>query len=94
MPASKMNLPSHFRDWNVSNRSVAKMEKAAPARPLYRQTWFLAVAAAALVAIIVVIAVPLAVLLPKRHGKAGTAILLPLYIYPNTSTAWDPLYSA
>lgn len=53
------------------------------------------VAVAALIAIIIIIAVPLAILIPKKNkGKHDASILLPLYIYPKDNSTWAPLYNA
>ncbi|CAL3969703.1 hypothetical protein PZA11_007708 [Diplocarpon coronariae] len=52
-----------------------------------------AVAAAFVIAIIIAVVVPLAIILPNKEDTGRkTSILLPLYIYPATSTTWSPLY--
>ncbi|KAK4580546.1 hypothetical protein LTR86_000749 [Recurvomyces mirabilis] len=54
-----------------------------------RRTWF----AVSIVAVLVIlaIAVPLAVILPRRIHGLPTAVILPLYSYP-LGGAWDPLF--
>lgn len=69
----------------------------APEHTIYRQRkwtrlwWIFGILA--VVAILVVIIVPLAVILPRRHHSQGliSTVLVPLYIYP-VSDAWEPLY--
>ncbi|KAF2029229.1 hypothetical protein EK21DRAFT_101299 [Setomelanomma holmii] len=95
--ASKVQLPTHFRDWNGSSSpSIEASEKPATTqKPLWKRPWFIAVAVAAVIAIIIAIAVPLAVILPKKHkSKPDTRVLLPLYIYPKENATWAPLYDA
>jgi hypothetical protein len=62
-------------------------------KPAAKRSWLLAIA---ITIIVVAIVVPLAVILPKRkhHNGETTTVIVPLYIYPNVTTAWDPLYNA
>jgi hypothetical protein len=95
--ASKVELPSHFRDWNESSSpSVEAPQKTSTTqKPIYRRPWFIGVAIAIVVAIVIAIAVPLAVVLPKKgKGKHDASIMLPLYIYPENNATWAPLYNA
>lgn len=64
--------------------------------PQRRPRWLYILLGLLLLIIIIVIVVPLAVILPRKHHHHGTksTILLPLYIYPETSTTWSPLYDA
>ncbi|PVH67326.1 hypothetical protein DL98DRAFT_600663, partial [Cadophora sp. DSE1049] len=67
------------------------------ALPTYsrKRYWCIALLAAGILAVILAIVVPLAVILPKR-GRGGhkSTILLPLYIYPETNATWAPLFNA
>lgn len=94
--AAKDDIPAHFRDWNGSEGSPDTMEKPATSKkPLWKRPLVLAVAAAATVAVLIAIIVPLAVLLPKKKGKSNhSVIILPLYIYPTNSSSWQPLYDS
>lgn len=65
-----------------------------PKRRLQRRSrWFWPGVAAAVV-IIVAIAVPLGIILPKRNRPPGASIILPLYVYPHNNTTWKPVYDA
>ncbi|CAO2653669.1 Nn.00g030800.m01.CDS01 [Neocucurbitaria sp. VM-36] len=94
--APKVNLPSHFRDWNASNdHSVKAPEKQAAQKAIWKRPWFIGVASAIVIAVIIAIIVPLAVILPKKgKGKHSATIILPLYIYPKDNTTWTPLYNS
>lgn len=99
--ASKLNLPTHFRNWNASTeRSINEVAKSsAPPppsfpKPLWKRPWFIGAVAAVVVIIIIAIAVPLAVLLPKKGHKHNAKVMLPLYIYPKDNSTWGPLYES
>lgn len=94
--ASKVELPSHFRDWNgSSDPSVEASEKPTAQKPLWKRGWFIGIAVAVVVAIIIAIVVPLAVILPKKgKAKHDATVLLPLYIYPTNNASWAPLYDS
>jgi hypothetical protein len=71
------------------------MEKLALPKYPRRKRWCIGLSIAALIVIIIVIVVPLAVILPRKGNNGNkSTVILPLYIYPNTTTAWDPLYEA
>lgn len=57
--------------------------------------WGFAGAAVVLV-LTLAIAVPLAVILPKKKHQAPPpgSVILPLYIYPHVNTTWSPVYEA
>ncbi len=60
-----------------------------------RRSWCLPISIIAVLLIIVAVAVPLAVILPRRgHHHQTSVVLIPLYIYPSTNTTWTPLYAA
>jgi len=59
-----------------------------------RKRWTYAAIVLAAVAIIVVIVVPCAILIPRSHRAPAATILLPLYIYPDANSTWGPLYDA
>ena len=94
--APKVDLPSHFRDWNASNDpSVESTEKPGPQRAIWRRPWFIGVASAIAIAVVIAIVVPLAVVLPKKgKGEQAATIILPLYIYPKDNSTWSPLYNS
>jgi hypothetical protein len=92
--ASKVDLPSHFRDWNKSSDpSVEAPEKSTTTKPLWKRPWIIGITVVVAVVVIVAIAVPLAVILPKKgKGNHDTTVMLPLYLYPKTNATWSPLY--
>ncbi|KAH7068061.1 Spherulation-specific family 4-domain-containing protein [Paraphoma chrysanthemicola] len=94
--ASKVELPSHFRDWNgSSDPSVEAPEKTSAQKPIWKRPLFITFAVAAAIAIIIAIVVPLAVILPKKgKSKHNATVMLPLYIYPQENATWAPLYDA
>ncbi|KAI9049444.1 hypothetical protein LZ554_006476 [Drepanopeziza brunnea f. sp. 'monogermtubi'] len=60
-----------------------------------RRNWCVAVLATFIIAVIIAIAVPLAILIPNRgNGGQRSNVLLPLYIYPETNNTWSPLFDA
>jgi len=61
-------------------------------KSLAKRSWCLPIAITFIILIIIAIAVPLAVILPKRKHHQTSAVLIPLYIYPSTNTSWSPLY--
>jgi hypothetical protein len=66
-----------------------------PQKPIYKRPWVIVTAAAIIAAIIIAIVVPLAVILPKKSkAPRHAAVMLPLYIYPQTNATWAPLYSS
>ncbi|KAM7217683.1 spherulin 4-like cell surface protein [Rhypophila decipiens] len=77
------------------------LEYLAPTKRRYcwqqrgKRFWGL-VAAAVVLLVILAIAVPLAVVLPrnKRQAPPPGSIILPLYIYPHDNTTWSPVYEA
>jgi cellulose synthase/poly-beta-1,6-N-acetylglucosamine synthase-like glycosyltransferase len=61
----------------------------------HRTKWFRPLVAAVILLILIAIAVPLAVLIPKNRSKPSAAtVILPLYIYPLDATSWKPVYNA
>jgi hypothetical protein len=60
-----------------------------------KRHWCISILTVVIIAIIIAIVVPLAVISPKRgkHGEKST-VLLPLYIYPELNTTWSQLYEA
>lgn len=61
-----------------------------------RRSWWLGGVAAVLL-LTLALAVPLAVVLPKKKDPGPpppASVILPLYIYPNDSTTWSPVYEA
>ena len=97
-PSERLNLPLHFRNWNVTQFEHSDSDDKKPKAPTNWKQFFkrplgIAILAIVVVIILIVIIVPLAVLLPKK-GKHNATILLPLYIYPSTSTTWKPLYDS
>lgn len=60
-----------------------------------RRNWYIAITTAVIAAIILAIIVPLAVLVPEKRGSGQrSSVLLPLYIYPETNSSWNPLFDA
>lgn len=60
-----------------------------------RRSWCLPLSIAAIILIIIAIIVPLAVILPRKgHNGHKSTVILPLYIYPDNSSSWSPLYDA
>ncbi|KAF1850682.1 uncharacterized protein K460DRAFT_301972 [Cucurbitaria berberidis CBS 394.84] len=94
--ASKVDLPTHFRDWNASsNASDGATQKPIPQKAVWKRPWFIGIAAAVVIAIIIAIVVPLAVVLPKKgKGKHDATVIVPLYIYPKDNSTWAPLYNS
>jgi hypothetical protein len=65
------------------------LKKSSAKRP-----WVLATAVAVIIVVILAIVIPLAVILPRRkHNGQKSTVIVPLYIYPNTTTAWNPLFA-
>jgi hypothetical protein len=59
-----------------------------------RKRWTYAAIAIAAIIIVVVVIVPCAILTPRSRKTVVATILLPLYIYPETDSSWEPLYDA
>ena len=77
--------------------SMMNLEHLVPKRRRHgkmgKRFWLLL--GAVVLVVTVATAVPLAVLLPKKHDKPPTgSIMLPLYIYPHDNSTWGPVYEA
>jgi hypothetical protein len=82
-----------FKTGILLTRQSGKMEKLALPKSPHRKRWCIGLSIFAILVIIIVIVVPLAVILPRKgHNGSKSTVILPLYIYPNTTTAWNPLY--
>lgn len=60
-----------------------------------KRHWCIGLLTVVIIAVVIAIVAPLAVILPQKGRDASeSSILLPLYIYPETNTTWTPLFSA
>ncbi|KAF2017683.1 spherulin 4-like cell surface protein [Aaosphaeria arxii CBS 175.79] len=93
--AGDSDIPKHFQDWNTSEApKMMPSRRTTNSKPFYKRPLGIAIIAGVTIAILIAIIVPLAVILPKRGRKHDATVILPLYIYPDETSTWNPLYDS
>ncbi|KAL4759401.1 spherulation-specific family 4 protein [Aspergillus foveolatus] len=60
-----------------------------------RRRWWITIGIVVAIAVILAVVIPLALILPNRGNKGEpSSVIFPLYIYPEASSTWAPLYDA